>query len=174
LFTKFEANKKKNTPLQTQIMADLVLEPLNNLFEEENGRLKTENKILMERGICKQELVDEYKAKSKSAEEEIQRAKDDSQRSKEEIQRAKDEIQQLRDEVSSLKEKEIRLTVENDFLKRIDEQLRSENEYLKRRDEDLRAERTAERAMFQTMISGLINGGTEDRKRKRNDEEATK
>ena len=59
-------------------------------------------------------------------------------------------------------------------------QLRLENEYLKRKEEEWRlerntdrAERTAERTMFQAMISNLMNG-TEDRKRKRNDNEETK
>jgi hypothetical protein len=137
---------------QAQVLGELVMEPINKALQEENGRLKIENEVLKEREssknkemLLKQELVDEYKARSKSVEEEIQRAKDENQRGK--------------DELSSLKEKEIALRVEN--------------EYLKRREEESRTERIAERAMFQTMISSLITG-TEDRKRKRNDEEESK
>jgi FtsZ-binding cell division protein ZapB len=111
-------------------------------LEEENRRLMTENEILKEKEICKQELLDEYKTRSKSVEEKIQRAKD--------------EFQRFRDEISSLKEEKIAITIEN--------------EYLKRRDEELRLDRTAERAMFQTMISSLMNG-LEDRKRKRNEDQ---
>jgi FtsZ-binding cell division protein ZapB len=147
---------------QAQVLGELVLEPINKALQEENGRLKTENGVLKERELSKnkeillkQELVDEYKARSKSVEDEIQRSKDDNQR--------------FRDEVSSLKEKEIRLTVEVEYLKRIDEQLRLENEYLKRRDE----ERAAERVMSQTMMSTLIRG-LENRKRKRNEDGDTK
>ena len=148
--TKYDA-KKKNSPQ--------ILEPRNKELEEENGRSKTENEILKERALSKskeilskqelvdeyKELVDEYKARSKYVEEENQRAKD--------------EHQILHDEVVSLKDKEIRINVENEFLKR--------------RNEECRLERTAERAMFQTMISGLMNG-LEDRKRKRNDDEEAK
>ena len=85
---------------------------------------------------------------------------------KEENQRLRDEAQRFRDEVASQKEKEIRLTVENDFLKRRDEEWR-----LERNTE--RAERNADRAMFQTIISNVMNG-MEDRKRKRNGEEEMK
>jgi hypothetical protein len=156
LFTQYEA-KKKNAP-QTQVLDELVLEPLNKALQQENGKLKTENDILKEREICKQELMDEYKARAKCLEAENQRAKEENQRAK--------------DEISSLKEKEIRLTTENEFLRRRDEERRSENDYFKRRDEELRLERTAERAMVQTMMSSLLSG-MEDRKRKRNDDEAT-
>jgi hypothetical protein len=159
LFTKYEA-KKNSTPQaqlpQAQVLGELVMEPINKALQEENGRLKTYIEVLKEREICKQELMDEYK---KNVEVEIQRSKD-------EIQRVKEENQRFRDEVSSLKEKEIRLTVENDFLKQRDEDMR-----LERNTE--RVERTADRAMFQSMISSLMNGA-EDRKRKRNDEEETK
>ena len=181
LFTKYEA-KKQNTPQaqplteaqlpQAQVLGELVLEPINKALQEENGNLKAEIGMLKEREICKQELMDEYKAKVKNVEEENQRAKDENQKGKEEVQRFKDEI-------SSMKEKEIRLSVENEYLKRRDEQLRVENEYFKRKEEEWRlerntdrVERTAERTMFQTMISNLMNG-TEDRKRKRNDDEET-
>jgi hypothetical protein len=130
-------------------LPELVLEPPNKALQEENGRLKAENEMLKEREgtknkdiLLKQELLDEYKERSKSVEEENQRAEE--------------EIQRLRDEVSSLKDKEIRINVENEFLKR--------------KDEECRMERTAERAMFQTMISGFMNR-LEDRKRKRNDHE---
>jgi predicted RNase H-like nuclease (RuvC/YqgF family) len=165
--------KKQNTPQaqlltevelpQAQVLGELVMEPINKALQEENGRLKAENGILKEREICKQELMDEYKARAKNMEEEIQRAKD-------EIQRGKDEIQRFRDEVTSLKEKEIRLAVENEYLKRRDEELRlvrtAESEYYKRRDEELRLELNA----FQTTMSSLMNG-MEDRKRKRNDDD---
>jgi len=117
---------------------------------KENGRLKAENEMLKEREVSldeeillKQELVDEYKEWFKSTEEENWRVQD--------------EIQRLRDEASSLKDKEIRVNVENEFLKR--------------RDEECRLERTAERAMYQTMISGFMTNELEDRKRKRNDDE---
>jgi hypothetical protein len=137
---------------QAKVLEELVLEPLNKALGEENGRLKTEIEVLKERELSKnkeilskQELVDECKARSKSMEEEIQRAKE--------------EVQRFRDEMISLKEKEIRLTVENEFLKR--------------RDEENRLERNAERVMFQTMMSSLIVGN-EDRKRKRNEDEETK
>jgi predicted RNase H-like nuclease (RuvC/YqgF family) len=137
---------------QAQVLGELVIEPLNKALQEENGRLKTEIGMLKEREICKQEMMDEYKARAKNMEEENQRGKDENQR-------LRDEAQRYRDEVSSLKEKEIRLTVEN--------------EYLKRRDEEMRLERNAERVMFQTMMSNLI-GGPDDRKRKRNEDEETK
>ena len=155
---------------QAQVLGELVMEPLNKALQEENGNLKAENRVLKEREICKQELMDEYKAKVKNAEEENQRAKDENQKGKEEVQRFKDEI-------SSMKEKEIRLSVENEFLKRREEQLRLENEYLKRKEEEWRlernterAERTADRAMFQVMMSNLMNR-IDDRKRKRNDDD---
>jgi FtsZ-binding cell division protein ZapB len=169
---------------QAQVLGELVMEPINKALQEENGRLKTEIEVLKEREssknkemLLKQELVDEYKTRAKNVEEENQRAKD-------EIQRSRDEIQRFRDEVSSLKEKEIRLTVENEYLKHREEELRSErnaerarltveNEYLKRKEEEFsteRAERTAERAMLQTMILSLMNG-MEDGKRKRNDDD---
>jgi predicted nuclease with TOPRIM domain len=168
LFTKYEAKKNTTTHVQAipnlvlpqtqvlnevtlpqaQVLGELVLEPINKALQEENGRLKTEIGILKEREICKQELMDEYKARAKNLEEENLRAK-------EENQRGKDEIQRFRDELSSVKEKEARLTVEV--------------EYLKRRDEGLRAERNAERVMFQSMMSNLMNG-IEDRKRNRNDD----
>jgi hypothetical protein len=168
LITKYEA-KKNSTPQtqvvkevalpQAQMLGELLLQPINKALQEENGRLKTEIMVLKERELSKnkemllkQKLVDEYKARSKSVEEEIQRAKD-------EIQRSKEENQRFRDEVSSLKEKEARFTVEID--------------YLKRREDELRAERNADRAMLQSMMSSLMNG-LEDRKRKRNDEEETK
>jgi hypothetical protein len=172
LFTKHEA-KKQNTPQaqqlteaqlpQAQVLGELVMEPINKALQEENGRLKTEIGILKEREICKQELMDEYKARSKSVEEENQRAKDEIQRGKEENQRLRDENQRAKDEISSLKEKEMRFTLEIEFFKRKEEEWRLE------RNTD-RAERTAERAMFQAMMSNLMNG-TEDRERKRNDEQ---
>jgi hypothetical protein len=142
------------------------MEPINKALQEENSNLKAENRVLKEREICKQELMDEYKARAKNVEEENQRAKDEIQRGKEEnqrfrddAQRLRDESQRFRDEVSSLKEKEAAMRVEI--------------EYLKRRDEEMRLERNADRAMFQTMMSNLMNG-IEDRKRKRNDEEEMK
>jgi hypothetical protein len=160
LFTKHEA-KNQNTQAQqltevelpqAQVLGELVLEPLNKALQEENGRLKTEIEVLKEREssknkemLLKQELVDEFRARSKSVEEENKRSKD-------EIQRSKEEIQRCRDDVSSLKEKEAAMRVEIEYLKRRDEQLRLENEYLKRREEEMRAERTAERAMFQAII----------------------
>jgi hypothetical protein len=189
LITKHEA-KKNSTPQtqaltevalpQAQVLGELVMEPINKALQEENGRLKIENEVFKEREssknieiLLKQELVDEYKARAKNVEEENQKAKD-------EIQRAKGENQRSKDEVATLKEKEIRVALENEYLKRIHEQLRLDNEYFKRRDEELRlernterAERSAERAMFQTMMSSLISG-TEDRKRKRDEDEATK
>jgi predicted RNase H-like nuclease (RuvC/YqgF family) len=130
---------------QAQVLGELVMEPINKALQEENGRLKTEVGILKEREICKQELMDEYKARAKNMEEEIQRGKDENQR--------------FRDEVSSLKGKEAAMRVEIEYLKRIDEQLR--------------LERNAERLMFQSMMSNLI-GGPDDRKRKRNEDEETK
>jgi hypothetical protein len=144
---------------QAQVLGELVMEPLNKALQEENGRLKTEIGMLKEREVCKQELMDEYKTRAKNMEVEIQRAKDEIQKGKEEVQRFRDEAQRFRDDAASLKEKEIRLTVENEFLKRIDEQLR--------------LERNADRALIQTMISNLI-GGPDDRKRKRNEDEETK
>jgi hypothetical protein len=160
-FTKYEA-KKKSTPHiqsmpelqlpQAQVLGELVMEPLNKALQEENGRLKTEIGMLKEREICKQELMDEYKARAKNMEVENQRAKD-------EIQKGKEEVQRFRDEVTSLKEEKISMRVEIEYLKRIDEQLR--------------LERNAERVMFQSMMSNLI-GGPDDRKRKRNDDEETK
>jgi chromosome segregation ATPase len=176
---------------QAQVLGELVMEPINKALQEENGRLKIENEVLKEREssknkemLLKQELVDEYKARSKSVEEDIQRAKDEIQRGKDEIQRGKeenqrfrDDTQQLRNELSSLKEKEAAMKVEIEYLKRREEELRLERtteiEYLKRREDESRTERIAERAMFQTMISSLMNG-PEDRKRKRNDDEETK
>ena len=149
LFTKYEA-KKQNTPQaqplteaqlpQAQVLGELVLEPLNKALQEENSNLKAENRVLKEREICKQELMDEYKARAKNVEGENQRTKE--------------EIQRFRDEVSSLKEKEAALKVEI--------------EYLKRREEEMRVERNADRAMLQSMMSNLMNG-IDDRKRKRND-----
>jgi RNA recognition motif-containing protein len=151
---------------QAQVLGELVMEPLNKALQEENGNLKAENRVLKEREICKQELMDEYKARAKNMEEENQRSKEENQ--------------QLKEEVSSLKEKDAATRVEIEYLKRRDEQLRVENEYFKRKEEEWRlerntdrAERTAERAMFQAMISNLMNG-TEDRKRKRNDDEESK
>jgi hypothetical protein len=151
---------------QAHVVGELVMEPINKALQEENTRLKIENGVLKERELSKnkemllkQELLDEYKARSKCLEEENQSSKD---------------------EVATLKEKEIRVALENEYLKRIHDQLRLDNEYLKRRDEELRlernterAERSSERAMFQTMMSSLISG-TEDRKRKRDEDEATK
>jgi hypothetical protein len=166
LFKKYEAKKNNSSQVQlpqAQVLGELVLEPINKALQEENGRLKTENEVLKERELSKnkemllkQELVDEYKARAKNVEEENQIAKDELQKSKEENQRIRDEAQRIRDEVSSLKEKETRLTVEN--------------EYHKRREEEMRLERTADRAMLQTMMSSLMNG-LEDRKRKRSDDE---
>ena len=128
------------------------MEPINKALQEENGRLKTEIEVLKERELSKnkemllkQELVNEYKTRSKSMEGEYGRAKEENQR--------------FRDEVSSLKEKEAAMKVEIEYLKRIDEQLR--------------LERNAERVMFQSMMSNLI-GGPDDRKRKRNEDEETK
>ena len=165
---------------QAQVVGELVMEPINKALQEENGRLKTEIGMLKEREICKQELMDEYKARFKSVDVENQRAKEENQRAKDEIQRLRNEIQSGKDEVTTLKEKDIRVAVENEYLKRIHEQLRLDNEYFKRREDELRlernterAERSAERAMFQTMMSSLISG-TEDRKRKRDEDEATK
>jgi hypothetical protein len=122
-------------------LPELVWEPLNKALEE-NGRLKAEVGILKEREICKQELMNEYKAKVKKVEKEIRRVKDENQK--------------LKEEVLSLKERDISMRVEN--------------EYLKRREEELRLELNTERTMFQTTISSLMNG-MEDRKRKRNDED---
>jgi len=172
LITKHET-KKNSTPQtqaltevalsQAQVVGELVMEPLNKALQEENGRLKTEIEVLKERELSKtkemllkQGLVDEYKTRATNVEEENQRGKDEIQRGKEEIQRGKEENQRFRDELSSLKEKEIALRVENEFLKR--------------REEEFRVERTADRALIQTMISSLITG-TDDRKRKRNDDE---
>ena len=60
------------------------MEPLDKALQEENGRLKTEIEVLKERELSKnkemllkQELVDDFKAKSKSLEEEIQKVKDE-------------------------------------------------------------------------------------------------
>jgi len=170
LITKHEA-KKNSTPQtqllsevvlpQAQVLGELVVEPINKALQEENGRLKTEIEVLKEREssktkemLLKQELLDECKTRFKSMEDEYGRAKDENQRGKEENQRFRDDSQQLRNEVSSLKEKEAAMKVEI--------------EYLKRREEESSTERIAERAMFQTMISSLMNG-PEDRKRKRND-----
>jgi hypothetical protein len=139
LYTKFRGKKKSNS--QAQALPEFVLEPLNKALEE-NGRLKAEVGILKEREICKQELMNEYKAKVKKVEKEIRRVKDDNQ--------------QLKEEVLSLKERDISMRVEN--------------ECLKRREEELRLELNTERTMFQTTISSLMNG-LEDRKRKRNDED---
>jgi hypothetical protein len=133
---------------QAQVLGELVMEPINKALQEENGRLKCENEVLKEREISKQELVNEYKAKVKSVEEESRRDKD---------------------EITSLKEKEIRLTVENEFLKRKEEELRRREEELRRREEGLHSDR----AMLQTMMSSL-NNGIEDRKRRRNQDEETK
>jgi hypothetical protein len=140
---------------QAQVLGELVMEPINKALQEENGRLKAEIGILKEREICKQELMDEYK---KNVEEENRRAKAENQRDKEENQQLRDEALRCRDEVSSLKQKEAAMKVEI--------------EYLKRREEESRLERTADRTMLQSMISNLMNGA-EDRKRKRNDEEET-
>jgi hypothetical protein len=151
---------------QAQVLGELVMEPINKALQEENGRLKIENEVLKERElsknkemVLKHELVDEYKTRSKSVEEEIQR-------SKEENQRFRDDTQQLRNEVSSLKEKDPRFTVEIEYLKRREEESRTERtteiEYLKRREDESRTERIAEKM-----------NGLEDRKRKRNDDEET-
>jgi predicted nuclease with TOPRIM domain len=143
LFTKYKAKKNNSAQAQlphAQVLGELVLEPINKALQEENGNLKAENRVLKEREICKQELMDEYKARAKNVEGENQRTKE--------------EIQRFRDEVSSLKEKEAALKVEI--------------EYLKRREEEMRVERNADRAMLQSMISNLMNG-IDDRKRKRND-----
>jgi hypothetical protein len=144
---------------QAQVLGELVMEPINKALQEENGKLKTEIEVLKEREssknkemLLKQELMDECKARAKNVEEENQRFRDQAQR--------------FRDEVSSLKEKEAAMRVEIEYLKRRDEESRLE------RNAD-RVDRNAERAMFQTMISNLMNGA-EDRKRKRNDEEETK
>ena len=82
LFIKYEA-KKQNTPQAQQmteaqlpqVLGELVMEPINKALQEENGRLKIENGVLKERELSKnkeillkQELVDEYKARSKSVE----------------------------------------------------------------------------------------------------------
>jgi hypothetical protein len=56
----------------------------------------------------------------------------------------------------------------------LNETMLEENEFLKRREEELRLERTADRAIFQTMISSLMMNGIEDRKRKRNEDDETK
>jgi hypothetical protein len=193
LFTKYEA-KKQNTPQaqqltevelpQAQVLGELVMEPLNKALQEENSNLKAENRVLKEREICKQELMDEYKARAKNTEEEIQRSKEENQRGKEEVQRLRDEAQRFRDEVSSMKEKEAAMRVEMEYLKRREEEMRLEHnaervrmtteiEYYKRRDEESRLERNADRSMLQSMMSSLMNG-LEDRKRKRNDEEESK
>jgi hypothetical protein len=161
---------------QAQVLGELVMEPINKALQEENGRLKTEIEVLKERELSKnkemllkQELVNEYKTRSKSMEGEYGRAKEENQR--------------FRDEVSSLKEKEAAMKVEIEYLKRIDEQLRLERNaervrltveinYLKRREEELRAEWAAERALSHTMMSSLISG-LEGRKRKRDDDDET-
>jgi hypothetical protein len=82
LYTKFRGKKKSNP--QAQALPEFVLEPLNKALEE-NGRLKAEVGILKEREICKQELMNEYKAKVKKVEKEIRRVKDDNQKLKEEV-----------------------------------------------------------------------------------------
>jgi outer membrane murein-binding lipoprotein Lpp len=207
---KFKSVEEENQRAKGEIQA----------AKDENQRLRDEVSFLKEKEarldillskereeVGKEELMDGYKAKSKSMEEENQRAKGEIQAAKDENLRFRDEVsslkekeirliaeneylkrreeehrlernterarwtvddetQRIRDEVSSLKEKEIRLTVENEFLKRRDEQLVSENEYLKRREEELCLDRTAERAMLQTMMSSLLNSGIEDRKRR--------
>ena len=56
----------------------------------------------------------------------------------------------------------------------LNETMLEENEFLKRREEELRLERTADRAIFQTMTSSLMMNGIEDRKRKRNEDDETK
>jgi hypothetical protein len=148
---------------QAPVLPELVVEPLNKALQEENGRLKTENEVLQMELSKNKEIQtkrdDEYKAKSKYAEEENQKTKDENQQLKEEVQR-------LKNELTSLKEKEMKLTIENEYLNRKEEDLR-------RREQELRLERTSERAMFQSMMSNLI-GGPEDRKRKRNEDEETK
>jgi predicted RNase H-like nuclease (RuvC/YqgF family) len=171
IFTKYET-KSNNAQLQAQVLpqaqvlGELVLEPLNKALQEENSNLKAENRVLKEREVCKQELMDEYKARFKSVEEENQRGKEENQRLRDEAQRCRDESQRYRDDLSSMKEKEAAMRVEIEYLKRRDEESRLE------RNAD-RADRNADRAMLQTMISNLMNGA-EDRKRKRNDEEETK
>jgi type IV secretory pathway VirB10-like protein len=140
--------KKNNSPQaqlpQAQVLGELVMEPHNKALQEENGRLKAEIGILKEREICKQELMDEYKARAKNVEEENQRSKEENQ--------------QLKEKVSSLKEKEAAMKVEIEYLKRRDEELRRREEDLRRREEGLHSDRP---------MSSLMNG-MEDRKRKRN------
>jgi uncharacterized protein (DUF3084 family) len=165
------------TKFETQVLKTL---------KEENDILKTEIEVWKERELSKnneilfkQELVNEYKTRSKSVEEEGQRIKKDLLRAEDEIRRFRDDIQRGNDEVSCLKENEIRLNSENDILKLKVERLQGENEFLNRREEELRLERDKQRvewsarAMFQSVISSLISG-VEDRKRKRNDDEEKK
>jgi hypothetical protein len=185
-------------------LTELVLEPLNKTVEEENVRLKTDIEIWKERELSKnndillkQELVDEFRARTKSLEQE-------NKRSKGEIQRVKFENIQLKEEVLSLKDKESRLIAENDFLRRREDEVRLENhaelsrwnmeneylkrreqvlyqewnaertrwtvenEYLGRRDAAMYQERVAERTMYQSTISSL-KYELENHKRKRND-----
>jgi hypothetical protein len=161
LFKKYEAKKNNSSQMQlpqAQVLGELVMEPLNKALQEENGRLKTEIEVLKERELsknkeilCKQELVDEYKARAKNVEEENRRVKEENQR--------------IRDEVSSMKEKETRLNVENEYHKRREEEMRLE------RNAD-RVERTEDQDMLKTMMSSLMNV-LEDRKRKRSDDEET-
>ena len=80
LFAKYEASKKTT---QAQVLGELELEPLNKAVEEEDARLNNdENEALKEsespkkkKNPVKQELVDECKARSKSAEDENQQLK---------------------------------------------------------------------------------------------------
>jgi colicin import membrane protein len=165
---------------QAQVLGELVMEPINKALQEENGRLKTEIEVLKEREssknkemLLKQELVDEYKARAKNVEEEIQRAKDEKQRGKDENQRLRDEAQRFKDELSSMREKEAAMRVEIEYLKRRDEEMRLERNTERAERNAERVERNADRSMLQSMMSSLMNGA-EDRKRKRNDEEESK
>jgi predicted RNase H-like nuclease (RuvC/YqgF family) len=152
LFTKHKVNKNSTQQTQVlpelvlpqaQVLGELVLEPINKALQEENGRLKTEVEVLKERESSKNK---EILLKQELVDEYKARSKS-----------VEEENQRLKEEVSSLKEKEIRLTVENEFHKRREEELR-----LLERNE-----------VFQTMISSLMNG-LEDLKRKTNDDEETK
>jgi hypothetical protein len=162
--------KKQNTPQaqlpQAQVLGELVMEPHNKALQEENGRIKAEIGILKEREICKQELMDEYKARAKNMEEENQRGKDENQR-------LRDEAQRFKDELSSMREKEAAMRVEIEYLKRRDEEMRLERNTERAERNAERVERNADRSMLQSMMSSLMNG-IEDRKRKRNDEEESK
>jgi hypothetical protein len=151
LITKHEA--KKNSTQQTQVLPQLVLPQAQVL-----GELVLEpiNKALQEENGRLKTEVEVLKERELSKNKEILLKQELVDEYKARSKSVEEENRRLKEEVSSLKEKEIRLTVENEFHKR--------------REEELRLERNE---VFQTMISSLMNG-LEDRKRKRNDDEETK